>query len=82
MERPKVNENLCFVCQENEITHEVIRGKESFKVCEDCSRAIVHENNARNKIKQAIHLNDTRHIFEYTLGMNLLPTKIEVKPIR
>lgn len=79
MNRPIVNELLCFICQINSPTKEATRGKETFQLCNECASAVEKENNARNRIKKAIYANDTRHMFQYTLGADLTPTQIKIK---
>jgi hypothetical protein len=73
--------NKCFVCQEHPNTHEVNRQSETFKVCDNCASLIKHEVETRNRIKASLYLNDTRHIFQYTLGADLLPTRLTIKKI-
>lgn len=84
-ETPDALKNLdmtkCFVCQELEPSKLVVRGKESFRVCDECATMIAQENDRRNRIKQAIYGSQARAIFEQTLGASLLPTKIEIRPL-
>lgn len=81
IERPKVNDALCFVCQETEPTHKVTRNRETFTVCERCAKLIESENTARNRVKTAIRSSNAAKIFEYTLGADLSATQIKIEKL-
>ena len=82
-QRPQTDETLCFLCQKQSPTILCTRGKETFTLCASCAEVVREENNGRNRIKSSLYANDTatgtaaRHIFQYTLGMDLMPTEIE-----
>lgn len=81
MDRPKVDESLCFICQEFPPTKILTRGKEEFKLCAVCCRTAEQENRMRNMLKQEIFRSQAGKIFTMVLGADLLPTKISIKDI-
>jgi hypothetical protein len=74
----KSDKSKCFICQKLPPTKKATRDEVEFLLCDNCAQAVEQENNTRNRVKAALHQNDTRHIFQYTLGMNLTSIKIEI----
>lgn len=78
----KVNTSYCFICLDTKATKLVTRGKESFNTCNECASLVKQANDRRNSIKTNLAYKDDRHIFTYTLGMNLLPVKITIGDLK
>lgn len=66
MNRPKVDETKCFICQEVEPVKLVTRDNESFKICNGCLKALESEL----RLRKSLYRND---IFRMTLKMSLPP---------
>jgi len=85
MQKPEalqnLNPDLCFLCQKKTPERRVVRGREKFNLCKDCTDLVIQENQIRNLIKRTIYARDNKHIFQYTLGMDLSPTEIFVEII-
>ncbi len=79
--RPLTDETKCFVCQEAPPTVVASRGKESFGLCLLCSTLVAQENERRNRIKTALGRGRGGDIFRMTLGADLLPSQLRIKPI-
>ena len=78
-----MNYDLCFLCQEEPPTHIITSNAKSgeTKVCEDCAKAAEAVNDQNNRVKKALHRGDRLGIWTMTLGMSLLPIRLEIKKL-
>ncbi len=85
MERPKVDETLCFCCQnpQNTVKFQATRQGEKFPLCGNCKEVVEKKNRADNMIKSSLRQSEYnfRPIFTQLLGSNLGSVTITFEPI-
>lgn len=76
-----IDPTLCFVCQENTPTHRMQKMGNWVPLCHRCTTYVQTVVDCNNRIKQALSASDKRHIFQYVLGWNPLPTILVIEKI-
>lgn len=83
MKRPKVNEDLCFVCQkELPIFKATKNGKEEFLLCDKCKQIVINQNQTSHRIDFALMYPDNgTKIFSETLGFRSKTPEIRINKL-
>jgi hypothetical protein len=85
MGRPKVDETLCFCCQnpQSQVKFRATRQGEKFLLCGQCKENVEKANRADNAVKSSLRQSEYnfRPIFTQLLGGNLGSVTITFEPL-